>query len=220
MLFRQIVISATALAFVPVIACTSAPTPPAATTTPAPATPTAASSTATRAAAASGASGASGATGANPATRVTGVVQTVASNKVTLVDGSSFNLALNARVIRQEIAKPSDLAAGQFVAVTAKRQTDNTLLASIVSVFSESLSKTIPGGQRPLPEGNLMTNASIDQVSGNSFTVSFTGGGAKVTLAPDAQIFRQIDGTPADVKPGAKISAGVLDGTAQTVQLQ
>ncbi len=31
-----------------------------------------------------------------------------------------------------------------------------------------------------------MTNATIDTISGNSFTVVFEGGGAKVTLAPDA----------------------------------
>ena len=115
---------------------------------------------------------------------------------------------------------PADLKPGLFVAITATRQPDNTLLATIVSAFPASLSSTVPGGQRPLPEGNLMTNATIDQVSGNSFTVTFPGGGAKITLAPNAQLIRQVDATPADIAPGATISAAVANGTAQSISIQ
>jgi hypothetical protein len=115
---------------------------------------------------------------------------------------------------------PADLKPGLFVAITATRQPDNTLLATIVSVFPASLSATVQGGQRPLPEGNLMTNATIDQVSGNSFTVSFPGGGAKITLAPNAQLIRRVDATPADIAPGTTVSAAVSDGAAQSVTIE
>ena len=202
-----------------------------ATSKPASASGTTAAATGTSVAASPAASGdptsrrggtgprASGDPGIQPE-RVSGTVQTADGGKITLADGTSFTVADNARVFRQQTIAAADLKSGQFVAVTAKRQQDNTLLASIVSIFSDSLSKTIQGGQRPLPQGNLMTNATIDQVSGNSFTVTFTGGGANITLAPDAQILKQSDATTADIKPGAKVSAGVVNGTAQMVLIQ
>jgi uncharacterized protein DUF5666 len=155
--------------------------------------------------------------GTNPAARVSGTVQSIDGTRITLTDGTSFALAADARVTQQRTVTAADLRSGQFVAVTAKRQPDNTLLATIVSVFPASLSTAVPGGQRPLPEGNLMTNASIDQVDGNSFTVTFTGGGAKVVLAPDAKLLQQTDATVGDLRPGATISATVSDGTARSV---
>jgi hypothetical protein len=157
---------------------------------------------------------------ANPAARVNGRVQTVASAAVTLADGTSFDVTPTTRIIRQQPMQPADLKPGLFVAITAMRQPDNTLLASIVSVFPASLSSNVPGGQRPLPQGNLMTNATIDQVSGNSFTVSFPGGGARVTLAPNAQVIRQVDATPADITAGVMVSASVSDGKALSVMIQ
>ena len=157
--------------------------------------------------------------GANPAARTTGTVQSVANGIVTLSDGTKFMLAANARVIKTQAIKASDLQKGQFVAITAKRQPDNTLLASIVNIFPPSLNSASFSGQRPLPEGNLMTNATIDTISGSSFTVVFEGGGAKISLAPDATLTKQIDATPADLTPGTKISAGVNNGVAMNVAI-
>ena len=187
--------------------------------TPAPTPSATASPTATAAvAAATGSTGAAATPTRPPAVRVNGTVQTIASGKVTMSDGTSFTLAATSRVVRQTVGTAADLKKGQFVAVTAKRQPDNTLLASIVSVFPASLAN-IPPGQRPLPEGNLMTNATIDTIDGNKFTVAFTGGGANVTVAPDAQVLLQTDVTAADIKVGQKISASVAEGVAQSVTL-
>jgi hypothetical protein len=157
---------------------------------------------------------------ANPATRINGRVQTVASNTITLADGTSFTVTPTTRVVLQQAMTPADLKPGLFVAITATRQPDNTLLATIVSVFPASQSTSAPAGQRPLPEGNLMTNATIDQVSGNTFTVTFPGGGAKIMLAPNAQLTRRVDATPADIKPGTMVSASVSNGEAQSVTVQ
>ncbi|MBI3966149.1 MAG: hypothetical protein HY329_10985, partial [Chloroflexi bacterium] len=96
---------------------------------------------------------------------------------------------------------------------------DNTLLASIVNVFPEAMRNTAPG-QRPMDLGNLMTNATIDKVEGDGFTVVFPGGGAMVKLAPDAQIGKFAIGTVADLKEGATVSALVNNGAAQSVSLR
>lgn len=167
---------------------------------------------------------ASAAFSASPAasgvTRVEGIVKSNDSGRVTLADGTGFDLTRTTRVVRSQAGTPADLKPGLFVAITAKEQPDQTLLASIVSVFPESLSKVVPPGQRPLSGGNLMTNAAIDQVSGNSFTVTFPGGAATINLAPGAQIIRQSDVQALDITVGSKISASILNGAAQSVTIQ
>ena len=71
-----------------------------------------------------------------------------------------------------------------------------------------------------MTEGNLMTNATIDQVQGDTFTVTWDGGGARVRLAPDAQIGRIAVGSPSDLKEGTAVTAAVANGVAQSVSLQ
>jgi hypothetical protein len=152
---------------------------------------------------------------ANPDERVTGTVQSIVAGKVSLKEGSSFSLGPNTPITRQAPGTVADLQPGRTVAVTAKRQPDNTLLASLVRI--QPLTRL---GQSPLDGGDLMTNATVDKVTGNSFTVTFPGGGAQVTLAPNGQIFSRVDGSQADIKEGASVSATVRDGVAQSVSIQ
>jgi hypothetical protein len=112
----------------------------------------------------------------------------------------------------------ADLHQGDYVAITGKRQPDNTVLASIVNVFPPSLGQVAPG-QRPMPEGNLMTNASIDQLQGDALTVTFPGGGARVQLAPDATITRQVDASLDELHQGDNGTMQVVDNAARTVTI-
>lgn len=181
--------------------------PPAPTATAAP-TPTAASTT-----------NAAAAPATNPNERVDGTVQGVSGEKVSLADGKTFTLTNKTRIIRSESITAGDLKSGDYVAVTAKRQPDNTLLASIVNVFPSSM-RGVGIGQRPMTGGNLMTNATIDKVSGDGFTVTFPGGGAQVKLASNAQINRLLTGTPSDLKAGTTVSALVQAGSALSVSVR
>ncbi len=155
----------------------------------------------------------------NPVERLNGVVQSVDAGQVTLKDGSSFSLSSQTVVTKRAPITAADLKAGQTVAITAKRQPDNILLASMVVVFP-SAPNGFALGQRPLDAGNLMTNATIDRVSGNSFHATFPGGAEQVTLAPDAQLLTLASGTPADIVAGATVAAAVRDGVAQQVSIQ
>ena len=158
-----------------------------------------------------------------PSTRVDGTVQSVTATTLTLADGTIMQIAATTRTVRTDKATIADLRTGFFVAITAKQQPDGTLLASIVNVFPASLGATIPAGQRPLTEGNLMTNApiaSIDQVTGTGFTVTFSGTTAKVVLAPGAVITRQTDVKPEDLPAGTKVSVTVRAGVALSIQIQ
>ena len=160
---------------------------------------------------------------AGPATRVQGKVQSVTAGKLMLEDGEVLDLGASTRITRTDPATPADLKPGLFVAITAKQQADRTLLASMVSIFSESLSRVVPPGQRPLTEGNLMTNAaiaSIDQVSATSFTVMFAGVTANVVLGPAAVIVKQTDVKADEIAAGTPISASVVNGVVQSIQVQ
>jgi hypothetical protein len=157
------------------------------------------------------------------ATRVDGTVRSATPSVLTLSDGTVLQLTATTRIVRTDKATIADLKPGLFIAITAKQQPDSTLLASIVNVFPASVGSTVPAGQRPLADGNLMTNApiaAIDQVSGSSFTVTFAGTTARVVLLPGAVITKQTDVRPEEIPVGAQISATVRGGAAVSVGFQ
>ncbi|HLZ68347.1 MAG TPA: DUF5666 domain-containing protein [Dehalococcoidia bacterium] len=155
----------------------------------------------------------------NPVERLSGTVQSVDAGKVTLKDGGSFSLSPQTVVTKRAMITAADLKTGQTVAITARRQPDNTLLASMIVVFPGAPSG-FRLGQSPLDAGNLMTNATIDRVAGSSFHASFPGGGEQVSIAPDAQLLTLAAGTQAEIATGAMITAAVRNGVAQQVSIQ
>jgi hypothetical protein len=88
-----------------------------------------------------------------------------------------------------------------------------------VNVFPAA-ARGVANGQFPLTGGNLMTNATIDQVTATGFTVAFPGGGAKITLAPDAKITRTVAADQSALTAGTNVSASVRDGVAQAITVQ
>src|SRR5579872_5760898 len=70
--------------------------------------------------------------------RLSGLVQNITNGKITLDDGSSFTVSGDTRLTRVVAATLADLRVGDYVAVTAKRQSDNTLLATVVNVFPDT----------------------------------------------------------------------------------
>jgi hypothetical protein len=155
----------------------------------------------------------------NPVERISGTVEQVQGSTVALKDGKSFMLGGQTNVTRRVAGSAASLQSGETVAVTAKRQPDNTLLASLITVFPTSPAG-FPLGQRPLDGGDLMTNATIDQITDGGFTVTFPGGGGRVALAPNAQITVLTAGSAADITSGESVTAAVRDGVAQTVSIQ
>jgi len=197
---------------------TAAPTAASALTT-APTAATAATAAPTTAAASASTPGAATpAAAAQPtqsaASRITGNIQAIAGDKITLADGTSFTVPSTVRIISLVATQASDLQVGQYVAVTAKRQPDNTLLASIVNVFPPAM-KGVGIGQRPMAGGDLMTNATISAVTATGFTVTFPGGGAQVTLAPNAKVNMFKLMTLSDLTEGTSVSALIADGVAR-----
>jgi hypothetical protein len=159
------------------------------------------------------------------------VVDRVDQREVMLRGGEHFALGADASIIRSFPADGSALRSGDFVAVTATRQSDGSLLASRVNILPESM-RGLGVGQRPMADGNLMTNATIvdvspelmtnatiEEVTRQRFTVSFPENTDEVRLADEAQVSRfELAGTN-DLIPGTFITASVNDGEAQFVTI-
>lgn len=164
--------------------------------------------------------------------RVNGIVERASKAEVILQGGEQFAVRSDVVVIRSVAVDSRLLQQGAFVAVTAKRQPDNTLVASVVNIFPESM-RGLNIGQRPMDAGNLMTNATIDEVEGSlaivpttsgvtsdSFMVSFPGGSDRVRLAEDVKVNQFHAAGTADLSPGTPITASVNNGSAQFITIQ
>jgi hypothetical protein len=75
------------------------------------------------------------------------------------------------------------------------------------------------GNRFPLLGGDLMTNATLDKIDGNTLTVSFPGGGAIMTLAPDTQIYRDEAGTATAARAGSMVTIIVTNGAAGAIRV-
>jgi hypothetical protein len=155
----------------------------------------------------------------------------VDGNTVTLTDGTSFTLAEQGTVRQIWPLTAADLAAGDFVAISASRRADGSLQASLIGIFPEGVRPA--GSQRELAElrfcepgcvqGDLMTNAEIedarvDAIAGGELTVSFLDQTSQVHITPDTRIERQTAGSMDDLAPGAEVIAFTNpEGVASTV---
>src|SRR5438093_426905 len=81
---------------------------------------------------------------------------------------------------------------------------------SVAPVVERSVSRALAG----------FALAALAACAGSSFTVTFPGGGAKILIAPDAQLIQQLDATSRDLRTGEKISASVTNGLAVSVLIQ
>ena len=157
------------------------------------------------------------------AQRVSGLVASSVDGTVWLDDGTAFGVDDSTRVVVSSPGSVENLQSGQYVAITATRLPDGTLLASMVAVFPQSQSGAF-AGQFLQASGDLMTNASIDEaivdeMVGGLLMVSFQGQMEHVIIPPTAQINVRSDGTLNDIQPGVSIAANVVDGFASSVSL-
>lgn len=152
---------------------------------------------------------------AAPPSFIDGTIQSLTADKVTLADGQSFAVTARTGYVKQAVAQASDLVPGVYIGIKGKRQNDGTLLASVIDIFGQKAA----GNQFPLLGGDLMTNATVDSNDGTRLAVSFTGGGANVTLAPGVQIYRDQTGAATDVLPGSMVTIVVSNGAAGAIRV-
>jgi hypothetical protein len=146
--------------------------------------------------------------------RVRGTVQSVDGSMLTVKsrDGADLKIKLaDNAVIRTVTGKTiADVKQGLFVGITAMPQPDGTQKAVEIHIFPEAARGT-GEGHRPwdLMPGSTMTNANVDSevdISDGKKLVLKYKDGDKTFIVPDnVKVVMFAPGTPADVKPGAKI---------------
>jgi len=146
--------------------------------------------------------------------RVRGTVQSVDGSMLTVKsrDGADLKIKLaDNAVIRTVTGKTvADVKQGLFVGITAMPQPDGTQKAVEIHIFPEAARGT-GEGHRPwdLMPGSTMTNANVDSevaISDGKKLVLKYKDGDKTFIVPDnIKVVMFAPGTPADVKPGAKI---------------
>jgi hypothetical protein len=122
----------------------------------------------------------------------------------------TVKLAANYGVTELRKAELSEIKDGTYVGITAMPQKDGTLKAIAVHIFPPALKGT-GEGHRPwdaAPE-STMTNATVDGMvtagTGATFKVKYKDGEKSVMVVPETSIVAMGPGTPAMLKPGAKI---------------
>ena len=122
----------------------------------------------------------------------------------------TVKLAPNYGVTELRKAELAEIKDGTYVGITAVPQKDGTLKAIAVHIFPPSLKGT-GEGHRPwdaAPE-STMTNATVDGTvtagAGATFKVKYKDGEKTVMVVPETSIVAMGPGTPAMLKPGAKI---------------
>jgi hypothetical protein len=161
-----------------------------------------------------------------------GVVSASDAATVTMTarSGATVRVAVNAetRIIRRQTAKLTDIKPREFVAVTAKRESDTSLTAVIINIFPPEFKGRVREGQFPMETGNVMTNATVFQnvrrIEGRTLYLQFPEGTAVIHVPPAAEIFRLTQVRIGDVRPGMKVvvrGTGAIDSgvTATTITI-
>jgi hypothetical protein len=139
--------------------------------------------------------------------------------KVTLYDQRSFSLGPETRVTRSKSATSKDLRVGLPVIVTSRRQTNGSLHAAIVDVFSESAVAPDPG-QLPADAGRLATVGTVEQVGADGLTVRYPDGAAPISLGADTRWTTVVSAARDELAPGAEVSVLLQGSLARLIVLR
>lgn len=164
-----------------------------------------------------------------PTMRIRGEATKVEGDMLSVKDRSgqalTVKLAPNFRVTELRKADLSEIAAGKYIGVTAMPQKDGTLKAIAIHIFPDAAKGTAEG-HRPwdLAPETTMTNATVDGVvtagSGSTIKLKYKDGEKTVMVVPETSIVAMGPGTPAMLKPGAKIlifgAVKAADGSLST----
>lgn len=144
-----------------------------------------------------------------------GIILSVGTTSVVIATVSGNHVRVTTtpetHVISQQPARLEDVVAGEFVAVTAKKEAEGMLTAIAINIFPTPLRGQIREGQWPMETGDIMTNAVITQnvtrVSGHMLYLAYKGGTAMINVSPMATVRRMTLITLGKLKTGMQVSA-------------
>jgi len=150
----------------------------------------------------------------NPA-RIRATIEKVDGNNLTVKarDGKTMTVKTPDAVRVQGLAKASlaDIGVDSFIGVTGMPQSDGSVQALAIHIFTEQQRKVVPRRHGPwdLQPNSTMTNAvvgsKVADASGNELMVKYQNGEKKVVVTPQTSIVKVVGGSKSDIKAGTHI---------------
>lgn len=152
-------------------------------------------------------------------TTVNGTIAAVKGDTVTLTldNSATKTIALQATTIVSRIEKSSLEAVkeGDALGVTSRRESDQSLTALRINIFSPEIYKIAPRKEFVMTTGDTMTNATVTSIAksvkGRTLTVTYPDGTSSISVAPDVPVFRMVTVKKAELTVGLHVS---VRGTA------
>lgn len=120
------------------------------------------------------------------------------------------------RVFNLTPAALHDIKVGDFVGVTARKESSGSLTAVEIHIFPASLRGRVHEGQFPMATGNLMTNATVmryvSRVSGRTITLTYPGGTTTIAVPPSTPVRRLTVGSLEELRAGMHVTVRVAAG--------
>ncbi len=140
-----------------------------------------------------------------------GTIASVGTSVVVIATQTGDHITARAtpetRVMSRQPARPEDIVAGEFIAVTAKKEADGALTAVEINILPAALRGKSREGQWPMETGNIMTNAVVTRVSGRTLSLTYKDGTAMIKIPPQATVHRLTLVTLGDLKAGMHVTA-------------
>jgi len=151
-------------------------------------------------------------------TMVDGTIAAASGDTVTLTLASGVTKTIvfqpNTIVSRVEKSTLDAVKPGDPLGVTSRRESDNSLTALKINIFSPEVYKVVPRKEFVMTTGDTMTNAVVTTfakaVQGRTLTVSYPTGTSSISVPPDVPVFRMVTVKKADLVVGLHI---VVRGT-------
>ena len=162
-----------------------------------------------------------------------GTIDAVGTGMLTLTSAAGARVQIKTTaetfLLDRVQAKLEDIKVGDFIAVTARKESNGSLTALSINIFAPALRGRVREGQWPMDTGNIMTNAVVTEyvsrVSGRTISLAITGGTPTIAVAPSAEVHRLVLITLQDLRAGMHVTVrgstnadGSVTATSVTVE--
>jgi hypothetical protein len=146
-------------------------------------------------------------------TQVDGTIAAVKGGVITLTlsNGLTKTVGVKPATVISMIQRTNlaDIKAGDALGVTSRRESDGSLTALRINIFSPALYKIVPKREFVMTTGDTMTNAVVRTLAkadqGNTLTVDYPDGTSTISVADDVPVFRMVSVREADLKEGLRV---------------
>ncbi len=171
-------------------------------------------------------------TGALPAGQVEGTISAMGAGTIMIADrdGTSVRVVVTGDtvVIQRSSTTLETIKPNNFVGVTARRESDGSLIAISINIFPPQFRGRVREAQFVMDTGNVMTNATVFQsvrrIAGRTLYLKVNDGSVVIAVPKEAEVWQLTVIKAADLRPGTHVVArggpgadGTFVATALTV---